>query len=156
VTGTNSSTIAISPAAATQLVFVTQPGSSTYGSALNPQPVLRTQDSFGNNSTVGLGSSQMGNLSLSAGPGTLQGTPSLDNRTLDGSGMVSFSGLAVDTVGTGKQLLASSTSLTSATSTSFTVNPITVTGSITAGSKVYDGTTAATILTRTLSGALPG
>src|SRR5262249_40437430 len=42
------------------------------------------------------------------------------------------------------------------TSTSFTVNPITVTGSITAGSKVYDGTTAATILTRTLSGALPG
>ena len=32
----------------------------------------------------------------------------------------------------------------------------TVTGSITANNKIYDGTTAATIATRTLSGALAG
>src|SRR5262249_28102199 len=38
VTGTNSSTIVVSPAAASQLVFITQPGSGTYGAALNPQP----------------------------------------------------------------------------------------------------------------------
>src|SRR5206468_707374 len=48
VTGTNSSTIVVSAAAAAQLVFVTQPGSTTYGSALSPQPVVRSRDSFGN------------------------------------------------------------------------------------------------------------
>src|SRR4029453_16153556 len=39
LTGTNSSAIAISPAGAAQLVFITQPGSTTYGTALSPQPV---------------------------------------------------------------------------------------------------------------------
>src|SRR5262249_1479432 len=97
LTGTNSSTISINPAAVDHLVFVAQPGSSTYGSALSPQPVLQTQDPFGNNSTVGLGNSRMVNLSLSGGSGTLQGSSSLDIGTAAGNGTVSFSGLSVDT-----------------------------------------------------------
>src|SRR5207249_830669 len=56
---------------------------------------------------------------------------------------------------TGKQLTASVTSgLSSALSASFDVAKATVSGSITASSKTYDGTTAATIITRSLSGVL--
>src|SRR5439155_10690378 len=70
---------------------------------------------------------------------------------------VSFSGLKVSAAGTAKQLTASVASgLTSAVSTSFDVTQATVTGSITANSKIYDGTTGATIATRALSGALAG
>src|SRR5207247_1605915 len=47
-----------------------------------------------------------------------------------------------------------SSSLTSAVSASFDVTKATVTGSITASNKVYDGTTTATIATRSLSGVL--
>src|SRR5439155_12226326 len=67
VSGTNSGTIAVSPAAAAQLVFITQPGSTSYGAALSPQPVIRSRDSFGNDSTVGLNGSQLVTLSVSAG-----------------------------------------------------------------------------------------
>src|SRR5207249_9977047 len=59
LSSTNSSAIAVSPAAADRLVFATQPGSTTYGSALSAQPVLKTQDPFGNDSTVGIGASKM-------------------------------------------------------------------------------------------------
>jgi hypothetical protein len=156
VTGTNSGLIAISPAAADHLVFTTQPGSTTYGLALSPQPVLQSQDPFGNNSTVGLGTSQMVSLTLGTGTGTLQGTTVLDIGTAAGNGAVVYSGLAIDTAGSGKQLSASSTGLTSALSSAFAISQLTVTGNVTINSKVYDGTTAATIATRALTGALPG
>src|SRR5206468_3489295 len=39
----NSGTISVSPAAADRLVFTTQPGSSAYGSALSPQPALKSR-----------------------------------------------------------------------------------------------------------------
>src|SRR5207247_10956655 len=48
-----SSSIAITPAAVAQLAFATQPGNATAGSAFGTQPVLKTQDQFGNNSTLG-------------------------------------------------------------------------------------------------------
>src|SRR5262249_56464909 len=95
LTGTNSSTIVVSPAAADRLLFVTQPGSSTYGSALSPQPVLKTQDPFGNDSTVGLGTSKLVTLALGAGSGTLQGSTTLDLGTAAGNGTAAFSGLEV-------------------------------------------------------------
>src|SRR5262249_54572508 len=74
VSGTNPSPIAISAATADRLVFITQPGSTTYGSALSPQPVLKARDPFGNDSTVGLGPSQLVTLSVSSGTGSLLGT----------------------------------------------------------------------------------
>src|SRR5262249_16498624 len=86
VTGTNSSAIAVSAAAATQLVFIPQPGSTTYGSALSPQPVLRSRDSFGNDSTVGLGASKIVSLAVSTGTGSLLGTTSQDIGTAAGNG----------------------------------------------------------------------
>src|SRR6185436_12222653 len=114
VTGTNSSTIAVSPAAATQLVFITQPGSTTYGSALSSQPMLKTRDSFGNDSTVGLGASKMVSLIISTGTGSLLGSTSQDIGTAAGNGIVNFAGLQVSMAGTGKQLSASSSGLTTA------------------------------------------
>src|SRR5438093_12523725 len=41
-----STTIAISPAAVSALVFTTQPGNGTAGSILSTQPVVRSQDAF--------------------------------------------------------------------------------------------------------------
>src|SRR5262249_10864452 len=79
-----------------------------------------------------------------------------DIGTAAGNGIVSFSGLQVSMAGTGKQLSASSSGLTSALSSSFNVNPAIVTGTITANNKIYDGTTAATIASRALTGALAG
>src|SRR5262249_29251028 len=148
--------ITVSPAAADRLVFTTQPGSTTYGSALSPQPVLKSRDAFGNDSTVGLNASQIVSLSLSADTGALLGTSALDIGTAAGNGTVTFSGLNVSLAGTGKQLSASATGLTSALNSTFPVNPATVTGSITANSKIYDGTTPAITPPRARSGALPG
>src|SRR5207249_8415 len=107
-TGTSSS-ITVNPATATQLAFSTQPGSATYGSALSPQPVVKTRDAYGNDSTVGIGASKTVTLTLSAGTGSLQGTASLDIGTGAGDGTVTFSGLTVSSAGSGKQLTVSAT-----------------------------------------------
>src|SRR5207245_1126999 len=115
----NSGTISVSPAAADRLVFTAQPGSTAYGSALSPQPTLKSRDPFGNDSTVGIGTSKMVTIAVSTGTGTLQGTTSMDIGTAAGNGAVSFSGLSVSAAGTGKQLSASSSGLTSAISDSF-------------------------------------
>src|SRR5207247_9541785 len=65
------------------------------------------------------------------------------------------SGLTANAPGTGKQPSASvSSGLSGAVSASFDVAQATINGSITASSKTYDGTTAATIATRSLSGVL--
>jgi len=132
--------------AASKLAFTTQPGDAAYGSALSAQPVVKTQDQFGNTSTTGLAASKTVTLSVSSGAGSLQGTASLDIGTGTGNGTAAFSGLKVDTAGAGKRLTAAASGLTSAVSDSFTISqsPLTVSG-VTAHNKVYDGTTTATL-----------
>src|SRR5205814_7539224 len=108
---------------ATALAFTTQPGNGTAGSALSTQPVIKSQDAFGNNSTVGLGPSVNVTLSLSVPDGMgLKGTTNLDIGTGAGNGTVAFSSVEVDSTGA-KQLLASAPGLSSATSSSFNVGP---------------------------------
>src|SRR5262249_30641208 len=51
LTNATSTTIAVSPATATQLAYTTQPANGTYGANLATQPILRSRDQFGNNST---------------------------------------------------------------------------------------------------------
>jgi hypothetical protein len=114
--------ITVSPGTATQLVFVTQPGSAVYGSVLSSQPALKSCDAYGNDSTVGLGASKMVSLSLTAGSGALTGTTSLDIGTGAGNGTVSFSGLQVNSAGNGKQITASVSGLSSAVSSAFSVS----------------------------------
>src|SRR5207245_2641113 len=53
-----SNSCTVSPDAATTLVFSTQPGGATAASAFGTQPVIKTQDNFRNNSTVGLAASK--------------------------------------------------------------------------------------------------
>lgn len=151
---TNSGTIVVSQGQAERLMFVTQPGGAIYGSLLSPQPSVKTTDRYGNDSILGLASSKLVALTLSAGTGALQGTNVLDIGTAAGNGLVTFSGLAVSAAGAGKQLTASTAGFTNAVSSSFTITPVTVIGSVTVSNKVYDGTTAASIATRSLSGVL--
>src|SRR5207244_10070218 len=65
LSNTTSATIVVSPAAATALAFTTQPGNATAGAVFGTQPVVSSQDAFGNNSVVGLPASVNVNLSLS-------------------------------------------------------------------------------------------
>src|SRR5262249_26646544 len=121
LTSTTSTAIAVSPAAAAQLVFTTQPGNGTIGSLLTTQPVVRSRDQFGNNSTIGLGASQNVNVILSAGTGPLLGTTTMDIGTNAGNGIVASTDLEVDSAGTNKQLTASASGLSNAASSVFSV-----------------------------------
>src|SRR5436190_2077639 len=153
LTGTESG-ISIVPAPADHLVFVTQPGSATYGSLLGPQPVVVSRDAFGNNSTVGFGASKIVTLSLSAGSGALIGTISLDIGTGAGNGTAAFNNVSINAAGTGKSLTASASGLTSTVSTAFNIAPASVTANVTVSDKLYDATTVATIANRSLSGVI--
>src|SRR5439155_8639490 len=102
-TPSTSSAIAVG-VTVSRLVFTTQPGNATAGSALGTQPVVRAQDSFGNYSTFGLPSSLNVTVSLSSGTGPLQGTSTLDIGTAAGNGTATFTNLRIDSAGAGKQL----------------------------------------------------
>ncbi|MDP3779401.1 MAG: YDG domain-containing protein, partial [bacterium] len=142
---TNFGTLSTVAGAVTQLAFTTQPGGAVYGSNLDPQPVVKTQDQFGNDSVSGLGASKIVALTLTSGTGALQGTASLDIGTGAGNGAATFTDLTVDEFGTGKQLTASADGLASDISSDFEITKKPITATLTVGNKTYDGTTAATI-----------
>jgi hypothetical protein len=125
VASATSTSFTVSPASASALVFSTQPGSATAGSAFGQQPVVKSQDGFGNNSTVGLGASRNVTVSIASGTGTLQGTATLDIGTAAGNGTVTFTNVRIDAAGA-KTLQAAaaagSPTVTSASSNSFTVS----------------------------------
>jgi hypothetical protein len=148
--------IVINPTSADHLAFATQPGSATYGSLLSPQPVVVSQDKFGNNSTVGLGASKMVTVTLTSGSGLLIGTSSFDIGTASGNGTAVFTNLKVNAAGAGKRLTASAAGLTNILSAAFTIAQATVTANVTVSNKVYDATTGASIATRGLTGVLGG
>lgn len=121
LTGVSSGTIAVTPAAATQLNFATQPANGAVGAPLAVQPVLRTCDLFGNPSTNGLGSHLDVTLSMGPGTGPLTGTTTLDIGTEAGNGLVGFLTLGVNSAGTNLQLIASAGGMTDAVSSGFNV-----------------------------------
>lgn len=146
--------ISVNATAADRLAFVTQPGSATYGSLLSPQPMLKTRDSYGNDSVVGIGTSKTVSLALSSGSGPLAGAASLDIGTGAGNGTVTFTNLKVSTAGLGKQLTTSASGLSNALSSSFTVNQASLTASVTVSNKIYNASTGASIATRALTGVI--
>src|SRR5207249_1716985 len=87
------------------------------------QPIIRTLDAFGNNSSAGLPASLNLSVTLTSGTGPLQGTMTLDLGTGAGNGIVGFSDLRIDAAGTNKQLTASAPGLSSAASSFFSVSP---------------------------------
>ncbi|MCX6785614.1 MAG: MBG domain-containing protein [Candidatus Komeilibacteria bacterium] len=144
---TNFGTLSTVPGTVAQLAFTTQPDGAVYGSELSSQPVVKTQDQFGNDSTNGLGADEAVTLTLN-GSGDLLGTALLNI----GAGTATFSDLAVNAIGE-KQLTAAATTLASATSDSFDITPKTLTATITADNKIYDGSNSATFTSPTPVGA---
>ncbi|MDP3962158.1 MAG: YDG domain-containing protein, partial [Pseudorhodobacter sp.] len=153
---TNFGTLSTVPGTVAQLVFATQPGGAEYGSLLNPQPVIKTQDQFGNDSTKDLASSLDVGLTLTNGTGVLVGDATLDIGTGAGNGTVIFTDLTVDEFGAGKQLTVAATGLTSAVSNNFEITKKPLTATLTANNKEYDGENSATITGVVLDGVLEG
>ena len=145
------------PPTALAITSVNGGSNPTVGAAFNV--VVQAQDSGGTARNV-TGDTAV-TLSLNTGSGTLGGT--LTGTITDGTRSVSISGVTYNRAGSGVVLTATRTSgdsLTAGNSGSFTVDPATVTvgSGLTANSKVYTGTTAATISLNNvvLSGVLAG
>ncbi len=102
-----SATFTVLPAAATQLVFVTEPGGGAAQAAWSQQPVLQLLDNFNNIVNVGADSNLQVTLNLSGGTGTLSGATT--RRAWAGVADFSASGLRLDRTGTDKQLTAAAT-----------------------------------------------
>ena len=79
------------------------------------------------------------------------GTASFDDKNVDTGKIVTATGFSLSGADADNYALNN----TSATDTA-DITPLAITGSITAANKIYDGTAAATILTRTLDGAISG
>ncbi|MFA5172878.1 MAG: YDG domain-containing protein [Candidatus Paceibacterota bacterium] len=118
---TNFGTLSLIPGAVKNLAFSTQPAGSVYGEILSQQPVVKTQDQFGNNSVNGLAESKIVSISLTSGSGSLIGTTEIDIGTGSGNGTASFSDLSVNNVGPGKVLSVTADGLIGVSSDSFEI-----------------------------------
>jgi hypothetical protein len=105
----------ISPAAAAKLGYAVQPSDTTAGVPPKPTIVLDVEDQFGN---IDSSDSSTVTLAVAGGPGSLSGATSVS--AIDG--VAAFGDMTLDTAGT-YTLTASDGSLSSATSSSFTVSP---------------------------------
>src|SRR5207253_2156507 len=86
----------ITAGSATQLVFNVQPSTTTAGAAITPAVEVTAQDGNGNTATGVTGNIKVA-ISTNPSSGTLAGT--LTHAAV--SGVATFSGLGIDTVGTG-------------------------------------------------------
>ncbi|MBI4547791.1 MAG: putative Ig domain-containing protein, partial [Ignavibacteriae bacterium] len=115
LTSALSNPFSITAGSATQLAFVQQPTNTTAGSTISPPVTVQLRDAFGNN----VDSSDVAiTMTLSSGTGTLSGTTS---HPTNSSGLATFDNLSIDLAGS-KTLTASSGSLTSAVSNSFSIS----------------------------------
>jgi hypothetical protein len=126
LTSTISTTIAITPGAASKLIFTTQPGGGTGGVAWSQQPVVTVEDASGNTVTSGTGSNASITLAIGTNPssGTLACTTNPLTAT---AGVATFAGCNINFAGTGYTLTAAATSLTGATSSPFNITAGTAT-----------------------------
>ena len=114
-----SSSFNITVGATTQLVFTTQPSGGTGGTAFGTQPVVTVEDANGNKITT---SSASITLTITSGTGASGATlAATTNPLAASSGVATFSGVSINLAGTGYTLTATSSGLTAATSSSFTI-----------------------------------
>ena len=110
----------ISAGAPAQLAFTLQPSTVTAGAAISPAVQATVQDAQGNTVTS---STDSISLAMTSGTGT-NGAVLFGTLTRTAvSGVATFNDLSIDKAGSGYTLIARTTSLTSATSASFTVDP---------------------------------
>ena len=103
---------------ATKLAFVQGPSNTAVGAAITPAVTVAVEDANGNVET----SDNATQVSLAIGTNPASGTLSGGSAVTVASGIATFSGLSIDTAGTGYTLTASSTpSYTAATSAAFNI-----------------------------------
>jgi hypothetical protein len=110
LTSVTSDPIVVGAGPASRLVFTQQPGLTASGAPFGVQPIVKSQDQFGNDSTTGLPASQNVTMSISTGTGPLLGAISQNIGTNFGRGVATYTNLEIDAAGT-KQLTASSPGL---------------------------------------------
>jgi aryl-phospho-beta-D-glucosidase BglC (GH1 family) len=98
----------------TQLIWTGQPGLATNGVPFVQQPVLVSADQYGVLSTNGLPALLDVVVTLTSGTGPLLGTTNINIGTAGYNGVVSFTDLQIDSVGTDKELTAMTTVLSNA------------------------------------------
>jgi hypothetical protein len=116
LTAGDSASFTVNAGTATTLVFTTQPGSVTAGSAITGPPTVTVQDTFGNTITSSTASITVA-IGNNPGGGSLSGTTTKNAS----SGMAAFNDLSINQGGSGYTLTASSSGLTGATSSAFDV-----------------------------------
>lgn len=119
--GTDFGSLSQTAGNATKLVFESNPGTETANASFEHQPIVITQDQFGNATSNGLKAVQNVKFNLSSGTGSLVGTVVMNIGTDGGNGRINCQNLMVTAEGT-KKIMASSGSLTFAVSKEFTVN----------------------------------
>ena len=119
-------TFTLVPPTTTRLVFGQQPTDALAGIAISPSVVVRAVDNAG--TTVGSFSGSV-TIGIAANPsaGALSGTTTVSAV----AGVATFSDLSIDRAGVDYTLAASSSGLSGATSTPFTINPGPASGSTT-------------------------
>ena len=128
-------------------MFTTDPSGATAGSAFTGQPVVKTEDTYGNLSTVGLGASRTVTIAIKTGTGSLQGTPTYDIGTSAGNGTITGSGLRIDQAGSFTLSATVVSGLAEGDSGSFTVSPA-------AASKLVFTTSPVTVSAGVASGTI--
>jgi Kelch motif/Galactose oxidase, central domain len=98
------------------LAFQVQPSDVVQGAVISPPVQVRARDALGNTVTAFTGNVTVA-LGNNAGGAILSGTTTVPAA----AGVATFSNLSVDKIGTGYTLVASATSLTGATSSTFNV-----------------------------------
>jgi len=111
-------TVGSAPAAPTNVAFSVQPTTSTAGQALSPAVEVEIRDAGGNLVTSARDAVTLA-IAANPGTGTLAGTKTVTAV----NGIASFSGLWINKAAAGYTLMATSGTLTSATSSAFAINP---------------------------------
>jgi hypothetical protein len=99
---------------AAKLAFTAQPSQVVAGSAFSTDVKVTAEDGCGNALPSASGTSVSVAIGNNPAGGTLR--PTAPTAIVDGNGVATFSGLSIDTVGTGYTLVASATNFASGTS----------------------------------------
>ena len=116
LTAATSNSFNITPGAATQLVFLQQPGNTTAGASISPAVTALVQDANGNTVTTDSSSVTL-SLGTNPGGGTLSGTTTVAAV----NGVATFSNLSINKAGSGYTLTANDGALTGAASSGFNI-----------------------------------
>ncbi len=119
LTGSNSASFTINPAAPTQLSFGVEPGTTTAGTAMNPAVTVDALDPYGNLATNN--NTLQVTLSVATGPGGFA-SGSTATVTVSG-GIATFNNLVLDTAGSYTLAESATGNLSGPNSSSFTITP---------------------------------